>query len=94
MNIHRIPTKRGTEIHLTEPFECTKFQPDWSMHSSFMADFVKCAKKSRRKKECRKKTQTLAACILEMAGVIFFKFGMKTPLPSQENCFLYKVYQL
>ena len=39
---------------------------------------------SVRKEE--KKTQTLAARISEMAGVIFFKFGMWTPLPSLHFC--------
>ena len=32
-----------------------------------------------------KKPQTLAARISEMAGVIFFRFGMWTPLPSQKS---------
>ena len=73
VNVHRIPTKLGTEIRLNEPFKCAKFQPDWSTNSCFMADFAKCAK--RRKKQ-RKKTQTLAARISEMDGAIFFKFGM------------------
>ena len=48
-----------------------------------MADFAKCAKEEvEEKKKRRKKTQTLAARISEMAGAIFFKFGMWTPLPS------------
>ena len=85
VNVHRIPTKRGTEIRLNEPFKCTKFQPDWSTHSRFMADFAKCAKRSRRKKS-EKNPQTLAAGISEMAGASFFKFGMWTPLPSQQFC--------
>ena len=34
----------------------------------------------------KKKTQTLAACISEMAGAIFFKFGMWTPLPRRHFC--------
>ena len=34
----------------------------------------------------RKKIQTLAARISEMAGAIFFKFGMWTPLPSRHVC--------
>ena len=72
VNVHQIPTKLGTEIHYNEPFKCAKFQPDWSMHSCFMADFAKCVKRSSR----RKKNQTLAARISEMAGAIFFKFGM------------------
>ena len=81
MNVHRIPTKLGTKIHLNEPFKCAKCQSDWRTHSYFMVDFFKCAKRSRRKK-----TQTLATHILEMAGVIVFKFGMCTPLPSQHFC--------
>ena len=38
------PTKGGTEIRLNEPFKCAKFQPNPSMRSCFMANFVKCAK--------------------------------------------------
>ena len=87
VTVHRIPTKLGTEIHLNEPFKCAKFQPDTSTHSCFMADFAKCAKiRSRRRKKRRKKSQTLAARISEMAGAIFFKFGMWTPLPSRHFC--------
>ena len=44
VNVHRIPTKVGTEIRLNEPFKCAKFQLYWSMHSCFMVDFAKCAK--------------------------------------------------
>ena len=44
VNVHRIPTKVGTEIRLNEPFKCAKFQPDPSTNSCFMADFAKCAK--------------------------------------------------
>ena len=40
VNVHRIPTKVGTEIRLNEPFKCAKFQPDPSTHSCFMADFA------------------------------------------------------
>ena len=57
---------------------------DWSTHSCFMVDFAKCAKKEEKMK--KKKTRTLAVCILEMAGAIFFKFGMSTPLPSWHFC--------
>ena len=38
------------------------------------------------RKEEEKKTQTLAARISEMAGAIFFKFGMWTPLPRRHFC--------
>ena len=44
VNVHRIPTKVGIEIRLNEPFKCANFQPDWSTHLCFMADFAKCAK--------------------------------------------------
>ena len=37
-------------------------------------------------KKRRKKKQILAARISEMAGAIFFKFGMWTPLPSWHFC--------
>ena len=49
VNVHRIPTKVGTEIRRNEPFKCAKVQPDWSTHSCFMADFAKCAKRRRKK---------------------------------------------
>ena len=42
--IHRIPTKVSTEICLNVPFKCAKFQPDWSTHLCFVAEFAKCAK--------------------------------------------------
>ena len=54
VNVHRIPTKPGTAIRRNEPFKFAKFQPDWSTHSCFMADFAKCAKRSRRRKKRRK----------------------------------------
>ena len=84
VNVHRSPTKLGTEIRLNEPFKCAKFQPNWSTHLYFMADFVKCTKRNRRKKQ--RKTLTLAAHISKMAGTDFFKFGMWTPLPSWHFC--------
>ena len=40
VNVHRIPTKVGTQIRLNEPFKCAKFQPNPSTHSCFMADFA------------------------------------------------------
>ena len=73
MNVDRIPTKLGTEIRLNEPFKCATFQLGWSTQLCFMVDFAKCAKSRRKKKnEERKKTQILAACILEMAGLSDF----------------------
>ena len=40
VNVHRIPTKVATQIRLNEPFKFSKFQPDPSTHSCFMADFA------------------------------------------------------
>ena len=54
MNVNQIPTKLGTEIHFNAPFTCAKFQPDWSMHWYFTANFAKYAK--RRKKSNENKT--------------------------------------
>ena len=68
MNVHRIPTKLGTEICLNEPIKYSKFQLDRSTCLHFMADFVKCVKRSRRK--------ILVVRVSEMSGAIFFKFGM------------------
>ena len=50
-----------------------------------MADLQSVRKEVEEKKR-RKKTQTLAASILEMAGAVFFKFGMWTALPSRHFC--------
>ena len=44
VNVHRIPTKGGTEIRLNAPIKCTTFLPDWSTRSCFVVDFAKCAK--------------------------------------------------
>ena len=41
VNVHRIPTKVGTEIRLNEPSKCAKLQLNPSTHSCFMADFAR-----------------------------------------------------
>ena len=38
------------------------------------------------RKDKEKKIKTLAACILEMARAISFKFGMQTPLAGGQLC--------
>ena len=43
-------------------------------------------KEEVEEEKMKKKTQILAARISEMAGAIFFKFGMWTPLPSRHFC--------
>ena len=43
-------------------------------------------RKEVEEKNEEKTTQTLAARISEMAGAIFFKFGMWTPLPRRHFC--------
>ena len=40
VNVHRIPTKVGTQIRLNKPFKCAKVQSDPSTNSCFMADFA------------------------------------------------------
>ena len=86
VNVLQIPTKVGTEIRLNEPFKCATFQLDRNTHSHFMADFVKCAKRRSRGRKNKEKIQTFATLISEMAGAIFFKVGMWTPLPSLHLC--------
>ena len=77
MNVHCIPTKLGTEIHFNEPFICAKFQPYWSTHWCFVADFAKCVKRSRRKGGKNEEIQMkFWPLVSEMAEAIFFKFGM------------------
>ena len=43
-------------------------------------------KEVEEKKRRKNPPQTLTARISEMAGAIFFKFGMWTPLPSRHFC--------
>ena len=50
MNVHRIPTKLGTEVHLNASFKYTKFQLDRSTRLHFMVDFVKCEKRRNKMK--------------------------------------------
>ena len=40
----------------------------------------------KEEEKTKKKNPTLAARISEMAGAIFFTFGMWTPLPSRHVC--------
>ena len=55
-----------------------KCQRDQRMCSQVRAVFV-CAK-GRKKKPTKKKTETLVTHISEMAGAIYFKFGMQLPI--------------
>ena len=54
VNVHRIPTKLGTEIRLNEPFKCAKFQPDWRTHSCFISDLQSVRKEVEEKSEEKK----------------------------------------
>ena len=47
---------------------------------------LRSVRKEVEEKNQEKKPLTSAACISEMAGAIFFKFGMWTPLPSRHFC--------
>ena len=57
---------------------CAKLQGDQSMGSRFIAIFAS-VQKHEEEKKTRKKFETLAARISEMAEAIVFKFGMQTP---------------
>ena len=71
MNVHRIPTKVGTEIRLNEPFKCAKFQPDWSTNSRILRSV-----RNQEEKNEEIKTKFWSLVSTEIAGAIFFKFGM------------------
>ena len=73
---HRIPPKLVLEIRLNEPFKCAKFQAQSEHAFVLLWRILQVCEKKKKKKKRRKKNETLAACISEMAGAIFFKFGM------------------
>ena len=75
LTINRICTKFDARIRLWTPFLCAKFQGDWSTRLLVIAIFAS-VRKDEEKKKPRKKNETLAARISEMAGAISFKFGM------------------
>ena len=55
--IHWICTKCDTRIRLWTPFLCAKFQGEWDMRLCFIANFCKCAKTRRRKKNQEKESK-------------------------------------
>ena len=61
VNVHRIPTKLGTEIRLNEPFTCAKFQPDPSTHSCFIADLQSVRKEEEKNEEKKPKLWPLVS---------------------------------
>ena len=73
--VHRMCTKFDARICLWTPFLCAKFQGDRSTCLRFIAIFSS-VRKHNEKKKTKKKIETLAAHISEMAGTISFKFGM------------------
>jgi len=76
INLYQILTKIGTEMCCNKPFICTKFQLDWSVHLHFMAKNTKYKMKNNKMEKKLKQKLKLLAHILELAGVICFKFGM------------------
>ena len=62
-------------MRLWTPFLSAKCQGDRSTHLRFIAIFCKGVKRRKEEKR-RKKIETLAARISEMAGASSFKFGM------------------
>ena len=81
VNVHRILTKLGTEIR---PLRMPNFSPIGARICVLWRILRSVRKEVEEKNE--EKTQPLAARISEMAGAIFFKFGMWTPLPSRHFC--------
>ena len=53
-----------------------QFQGDRSTRLLVIAIFASVRKDEEEKKTKKKKNEILAACIVEMAGAISFKFGM------------------
>ena len=51
VNVHRIPTKLGTELCHNKAFKCAKFQPDWSTNLCFMVDLRNVRKEVEEKNE-------------------------------------------
>ena len=82
VNPYWILAKISTKMHyFNEPFVCAKFQLDWCMHSWFMSENAKCVKWRWWSLQWRRNwNETLLACILGLAEVICFKFGMKIHL--------------
>ena len=54
------------------------------MHLHFIAILQVC--ENTKKKKRRKKTETLAARVSDMAGASSFKFGMQTALAGGQRC--------
>ena len=85
--------KFGTYICLWLSYMWAKCQRDQRMCSQVRAVFVFVQKEGRKKKPTMKKTETLVTHISEMAGAIYFKFGMQLPIIG--GCFhsKYGVFQ-
>jgi len=75
----QILTKSDSNIRLSMPYKCTKFQPDQSTYLRVRANFVICAKRQRTKKTINK-TKTLVSRISEMPGAIYFNFRIQPSL--------------
>ena len=87
VNVHRIPTKLGTEIRLNEPFKCANFSPIGAGIRVLWQILQSVRKEEVEKNE--EKNPNFATRISEIAGAIVFKFGMWTTLPSRHfysNC--------
>ena len=64
VNVHRIPTKFGTEIRLNEPFKCAKVQSDPSTHSCFIADFASVGKEEVEEEKNEEKNPNIGRSYL------------------------------
>ena len=71
---------------LMSPLSVPNFSPIQARVRVLLRILQSVRKEEVEEKNEEKKNQTLAARISEMAGAIFFKFGMWTPLPRRHFC--------
>ena len=68
------------------PLSVPNFRPIQARIRVLLRILQSVRKEEVEEEKTKKKPQTLAACISEMAEAIFFKFGMWTPLPRRHFC--------
>ena len=73
--IHRICTEFDARVRLWTPFLCAKYQGDRRTHLHFIPYFA-IVLKHEEKIKTKRKNDTVAARISDIAKAISFKFGM------------------
>ena len=81
VNVHRIPTKVGTQIRLNEPFKCAKFQPDPSTHSCFMAAFANVRNEEVEEEEKNEEIKTKFCSLVSRKWLERFSSNLVYRLP-------------